>query len=242
MVATLNGKRSGEKKIDIVVGNDKINIPLTFSDNLTFTVGGVSFTMIYVEGGTFIMGAANEQGRDAYENEKTAHSVTLDDYYIGQTEVTQALWLTVMGSNPSCYEGIDRPVECVNLVDCYKFVHKLNSITGKIFRLPTEAEWEYAARGGCYSCGYKYSGGNNIGRVAWYNNNSGSKTHSVATKSPNELGLYDMSGNVWELCSNSHSRGGSWGSVAGPCLVSPRDVNHPAKNFGSLGFRLAMSE
>ena len=147
-----------------------------------------------------------------------------------------------MGSNPSRYEGIDRPVECVNLDDCHKFVHKLNSITGKIFRLPTEAEWEYAARGGCKSCGYKYSGGNNIGRVAWYNNNSGSKTHSVATKSPNELGLYDMSGNVWELCSNSHSRGGSWGSVAGPCLVSPRDVNHPANNFGSLGFRLAMSE
>ena len=240
--AMLNGKRSGEKKIDIVVGNDKINIPLTFSDNLTFTVGEVSFTMIYVEGGTFIMGAANEQGRDAYENEKTAHSVTLDDYYIGQTEVTQALWLTVMGSNPSRYEGIDRPVECVNLDDCHKFVQKLNSITGKIFRLPTEAEWEYAARGGCKSRGYKYSGGNNIGRVAWYNNNSGSGTHSVATKSPNELGLYDMSGNVWELCSNSHSRGGSWGSVAGPCLVSPRDVNHPANNFGSFGFRLAMSE
>ena len=240
--AILKGKRSVKKKIDIVVGNDKINIPLTFSDNLTFTVGGVSFTMIYVEGGTFIMGAENEQGRDAYENEKTAHSVTLNDYYIGQTEVTQALWLTVMGSNPSRYEGIDRPVECVNLDDCHKFVHKLNSITGKIFRLPTEAEWEYAARGGCKSCGYKYSGGNNIGRVAWYNNNSGSKTHSVATKSPNELGLYDMSGNVWELCSNSHSRGGSWGSVAGPCLVSPRDVNHPANNFGSLGFRLAMSE
>lgn len=168
----------------------------------TFTVNGVSFKMITVEGGTFTMGASDDD-EEAYYNEKPAHEVTLSSYSIGETEVTQALWLAVMGSNPSRFTGdLTRPVECVSWNDCQAFIIKLNQLTGKTFRLPTEAEWEIAARGGNESMGYKYAGGNDINEVAWYRGNSSSKTHPVATKAPNELGLYDMSGNVFEWCSD----------------------------------------
>ena len=162
-----------------------------------FTVNGVSFTMVKVDGGTFTMGATPEQGSDAYGDQKPAHQVKLSDYYIGETEVTQELWQAVMGSNPSNFKGSNLPVEEVSWND------------GQKFRLPTEAEWEYAARGGAKSRGYKYSGSNNIGDVAWYIDNSGFKTHSVKTKSPNELGLYDMSGNVWEWCQDWYDSYGS---------------------------------
>ena len=171
-------------------------------DGGRFTVNGVSFEMVRVEGGTFRMGATSEQEDDAWPREKPVHSVTLSSYYIGKTEVTQALWQAVMGSNPSFYKGADRPVEYVSWNDCQEFIQKLNSLTGRNFRLPTEAEWEFACRGGNNSCGYKYSGSNNLGSVAWYDENSGGQTHRVATKAPNELGIYDMSGNVWEWCSD----------------------------------------
>ncbi len=237
----------------------------------TFTVNGVSFTMIPVAGGTFTMGATAEQGSDAYNDEKPAHSVTLRSYMIGETEVTQALWQAVMGSNPSKFKGSNRPVEQVSWNDCQTFIDKLNSLTGKRFRLPTEAEWEYAARGGNKSKGYKYSGSNNIDDVAVYTKNSYDKgssspdygTHAVKTKRPNELGIYDMSGNVWEWCSDwkgSYSsssqtnptgaasgtyrvyRGGSWFSSAGYCRSSYRNNDTPVIGNGNLGLRLVLSE
>jgi formylglycine-generating enzyme required for sulfatase activity len=226
----------------------------------TFTVNGVNFKMVKVDGGTFTMGATREQGSDAFDDEKPAHSVTLSDYYIGQTEVTQALWKAVMGSNPSYFKGDNKPVVGVSWYDCKKFISKLNKLTGKTFRLPTEAQWEFAARGGNFSRGYKYSGSNNIGDVAWYGN-TGNATHDVGTKSPNELGLYDMSGNVWEWCSdcygdyNSKSqtnpigpdsgsyrvyRGGSWSDFARDCRVSDRINYTPDDRYGNVGLRLVL--
>ena len=230
------------------------------SQNLTFTVGGVSFTMVYVPGGTFTMGATSEQGSDAYDNEKPAHSVTLSSYYIGQTEVTQALWMAVMGSNPSFFKGDQRPVEQVSWNDCQTFISRLNAKTGKNFRLPTEAEWEYAARGG-HSGGSKYAGSDNINSVAWYDDNSSDETHNVATKSPNSLGIYDMSGNVWEWCQdwyggyssssvtnpkghsggdNRVNRGGSWSRLAWFSRVSVRYFNTPSYSRHYLGLRLVL--
>ena len=225
----------------------------------TYTVNGVSFTMVDVEGGTFKMGATSEQGSDAYADEKPTHKVTLSNYSIGETEVTQELWQTVMGSNPSNFKGdLQRPVEDVSWDDCQNFINKLNQLTGENFRLPTEAEWEYAARGG-KSKGYKYSGSNTIDYVAWYNKNSSSKTHAVKTKQPNELGLYDMSGNVWEWCSDwygSYSssaqtnptgpssgsyrvlRGGSWNNYAGDCRVASRSFDSPVYGGNYSGLRL----
>lgn len=162
----------------------------------TFTVGGVQFKMIAVEGGTFTMGATNEQGDDAYEWEKPAHTVTLSSFSIGETEVTQALWQAVMGSNPSYFNGSQKPVEEVSWNDCQDFIKKLNELTGEHFRLPTEAEWEFAARGGNKSQGYKYAGSNSADEVATDHNSD------VATKKANELGLYDMSGSVLEWCND----------------------------------------
>ena len=231
--------------------------------NQTFTVNGVSFDMIAVEGGTFTMGATAEQASDAYSDEKPTHQVTLSSYYIGKTEVTQELWQAVMGSNPSGFSGANLPVEKVSWEDCQIFIAILNELTGKYFRLPTEAEWEYAARGGSKSQGYKYSGSNTVDDVAWYPSNSSSKTHPVATKAPNELGIYDMSGNVLEWCRDWYSssyyssssqynptgpasgsrrvyRGGSWGSSARLCRVSYRDYNGPSYSFYNLGLRLAL--
>ena len=181
----------------------------------TFYANGVSFEMVEVRGGTFRMGGTSEQGSDAYDSEKPVHSVTLSGYYIGKTEVTQALWKAVMGSNPSSWKGDNLPVERVSWDDCQEFIRKLNSLTGQHFRLPTEAEWEFACRGGNNSRGYKYSGSNYIDNVAWYTDNSGAKTHPVATKLPNELGIYDMSGNVWEWCSDWYGKYSS-GAQANP--------------------------
>ena len=229
--------------------------------SVIFTVNGVSFEMAHVEGGTFRMGATSEQKDDADSDEKPVHSVTLSSYYIGKTEVTQALWQAVMGSNPSDIKGDNLPVECVSWNDCQEFIQKLNSLTGRNFRFPTEAEWEFACRGGNNSRGYKYSGSNNLGSVAWYDGNSGFQTHPVATKTPNELGIYDMSGNVWECCSDWYAdytsysqtdptgprrgsrrvrRGGSRNDVAWYCRSSIRNSNDPADRIPILGLRLAL--
>ena len=228
--------------------------------NLTFIVGGVSFTMVYVPGGTFTMGATSEQDSDADSDEKPIHSVMLSGYHIGQTEVTQALWTAVMGSHPSNFKGDQRPVESVSWNDCQTFIARLNAKTGKNFRLPTEAEWEYAARGG-HSGGSKYAGSDNINTVAWYADNSGDETHNVATKSPNSLGIYDMSGNVYEWCQDWYGdyisssqtnpkgpfngvyrvfRGGCWGIFARGCRVSGRFSRTPSFSGIFLGLRLVL--
>ena len=167
------------------------------NEAITFEANGVSFTMIPVEGGTFTMGATSEM-TEPFDWEKPTHQVTLSSYYIGETEVTQALWKAVMGSNPSHFKGDNLPVEYVSWDDCQTFIRKLNALTGKRFRLPTEAEWEFAARGGNKSCGYQYSGGDELSEVAWFVGNSGDRTHAVGTKIANELSIYDMSGNVCE--------------------------------------------
>ncbi|MBR7028213.1 MAG: formylglycine-generating enzyme family protein [Bacteroidaceae bacterium] len=230
--------------------------------NQTITVDGVSFKMIAVEGGTFLMGSP-ESDTEAYDAEKPQHEVTLSNYYIGETEVTQELWEAVMGSNPSYFVGANLPVENVSWDDCQEFILKLNEKTGKTFRLPTEAEWEYAARGGKKSKGYTYSGSNTIGNVAWYSDNSGETTHEVGTKQANELGIYDMTGNVWEWCQdwygetyyeNSPStdplgpdsgstrvnRGGCWWLDAWFCRVANRVWISPGNRNFYLGFRLAL--
>lgn len=234
--------------------------------SLTFTVNGITFKMLPVAGGTFTMGATSEQGSNAYDWEKPTHSVTLSSYYMGETEVTQALWQAVMGSNPSYFSGSNLPVEQVSWNDCQQFITKLNrllagQLNGRQFALPTEAQWEYAARGGKQSRGYKYSGSNTIDDVAWYDDNSGDKTHAVGTKQANELGLYDMSGNVWEWCqdwygsygSNAQTdptgpstgsarvfRGGSWFNWAGYCRVLRRFSSTPDYTRHYLGFRLSL--
>ena len=206
--------------------------------------------MVRVEGGTFEMGSNDSE---AYDDEKPVHSETVRDFYIGSTEVTQNLWEAVMGSNPSKFHGGNLPVENVSWNDCQTFCERLSDLTGRNFRLPTEAEWEYAARGGNRSRGYKYSGSDDIGSVAWYWDNSNSKTHPVASKQSNGLGLYDMSGNVWEWTSDLWSdnynsnrggsyrvyRGGSWSNDARFCRSASRFNGSLASRYYSLGLRLA---
>ena len=243
----------------------------TLAQPITITANGVAFDMLLVEGGTFWMGAqsTNPNGQNYYSyvnsDESPVHQVTLSSFYMGETEVTQALWEAVMGSNPSYFSGSNLPVEKVCWNDCQEFITKLNQLcasqlNGKQFRLPTEAEWEYAARGGRNNQGYEYSGSNTLGDVAWYYDNS-SKTHAVGTKQANDLGLYDMSGNVWEWCSDwygSYSdnaqtdptgpaygserviRGGSWSSSTRGCRVSNRSDHTPGESDSYLGLRLAL--
>lgn len=230
------------------------------SDDATESVlENIINNMVRVEGGTFTMGAVSELDSDAEGDD--AHQVTLSSFSIGRYEVTQEEWEFVMGSNPSYFKGAKRPVELVSWDDCQAFIRKLNALTGKNFRLPTEAEWEFAARGGNRSQHYKYAGSNTLGSVAWYDDNYGNETHSVGQKQANELGLYDMSGNVWEWCSDwygSYSsssqtnpkgpstgsdrvfRGGSWICYSRNCRVSFRSYITPDIRRSNLGLRLAL--
>jgi formylglycine-generating enzyme required for sulfatase activity len=225
---------------------------------------GIDVEMVFVEGGTFTMGCTSEQKDDCYDWEKPAHRVTLNSYYMGKYEVTQAQWKAVMGenNNPSFLKRDDLPVTNITWEEAQVFIRKLNEKMGKNYRLPTEAEWEYAARGGTQSQNYKYSGSNNVDLVAWYEENSGDKPHPVGTKSPNELDIYDMSGNVWEWCSDWYddyrgtsqtnpqgpssgsyrvARGGGWYYDAKGVRVSIRSDNTPDDRYDHLGFRLARS-
>ena len=236
--------------------------PTTGNLTRTFTVRSVNFTMVYVEGSTFTIDIK-------YGSRKIVNDVTLSNYYIGETEVTQALWYAVMGDNPSEWKGDNLPVENVRYTDCVKFIRKLNRLTGCKFRLPTEAEWVYAARGGVKSRGYTYSGSYICDDVAWYAGNSNEKTHPVAQKRANELGLYDMSGNVSEWCCswpNDYSRpghtnpiplswpipfiddeetpviymGSNWEDKVDSQDISDRTHWYPSNHRGWLGFRLVL--
>lgn len=261
--------------INYLLGQDWPKEPFALQDE-TITVGDVSFTMVAVEGGTYLMGGTEEQGTESSSLEKPVHEVTLSDYYIGQTEVTQALWTAVMGSNPSYFTSakgfgdiVERPVESVTWDNCQEFITRLSEMTGRQFRMPTEAEWQYAARGGNKTQANKYAGSSIIDAVAWYRVNSmdvGNKnpdygTHAVATKAANELGLYDMSGNVNEWCSDWYGSyteeaqnnptgpetgtsrmcpGGSWGSLPAYCRVSYRARYAPTMKSNIIGLRLVM--
>lgn len=228
-----------------------------------FIVNNIPFCMIQVDGGTFKMGAISRQRVDAFNRELPVREVTLSTYYIGETLVTQELWMAVMDSNPSYFNSdLKNPVEQVSWEDCQVFIQKLNQITGNKFRLPTEAEWEFAARGGINSLGYKYSGSNQIKEVAWQQvPNEEGKTHPVGLRRPNELGVYDMSGNVWEWCNdwfgayivdelvNPHGpktgnvrvcRGGCWHSHERYCYVFFRSFRAPHENTNYIGLRLVM--
>lgn len=252
-----------EKILGELKGNNKpkpktLQLPVEI---ITIPGTDVSFKMVRVDGGTFMMGA-NEGDDEALGREKPVHQVTLSDYYIGETQVTQALWQEVMGNNPSGFkDGPNLPVERVSWDDCQRFIEKLNSLTGISFHLPTEAQWEFAARGGNKTNGFKYAGSNTIGDVAWYDENSKDKTHPVGKKDANELGLFDMSGNVWEWCqdryhgytdapqtdpegpeegTNRVNRGGGWDNNDRYCRVTDRYSSVPTRTGSYLGLRLAL--
>ncbi len=228
----------------------------------SFSNNAVSFTMAPVRGGSFFMGA-RDGDKYSYSEEKPPHLVRLSDFYIGQTLVTQDLWQMVMGSNPSNWKGGHRPVEQVSWNDCQRFIKRLSDMFHEKFRLPTEAEWEYAARGGQLSRDFRYAGSNQLDDVAWHFNNSTAATHEVCMKFANELGLYDMSGNVSEWCSDWYStayymispeenpkgpdtgsfhviRGGSFSDRATTCRVASRSFLWPTGKLGTVGLRLAM--
>ena len=231
---------------------------------ITIQVPGtnVSFEMIKVEAGSFIMGCTSEQGDCAGGFDSPCHRVTIsNDYYIGKFEVTQELYEAVMRVNPSEWKSFDRPVEMVSWNDAQEFCAELSRLTGRRFSLPTEAEWEYAARGGKKSTSAKYSGSSSVAAVAWYDGNSGGQTHPVGKLRANELGIYDMSGNVSEWCydwygkysSDSQTdpvgpgsgqyrveRGGEWNYYGEYCRVADRGMNPPDKRFSEIGFRVVL--
>ena len=228
-----------------------------------FIAHNVMIEMVRVEGGTFTMGATAEQASDAFSDELPTHKVTLSPFLIGKYEVSQTLWLAVMGENPSVNTGINLPVDNVTWNECQTFITKLNELTGKNFRLLTEAEGEYAARGRNKSKGDKYSGSNNLCDVAWYIDNSNNTSHAMGTKAPNELGIYDMTGNVMEWVSDwkgSYSsgaqtnptgpdsgtyrvnRGGSYGNVERLSRITNRNSIDPNMSSKTMGLRLCLPE
>ena len=268
------------RNVDLTVSGAGVSSQ-TVNVSQSGTAQPIDIAMAPVLGGTFTMGCTtSDQGSDCYSDERPSHSVTLSTFYIGKYEVTQGQWVAVMGTNPSFFKtGVDFPVEqvswndivgtsgatmVINNITYYAngFIYKLNQMTGMQYRLPTEAEWEYAARGGRYSGGFKYSGSNMVDNVAWTSSNSFGSTHPVGSKAANELGIYDMSGNVWEWCSdwygsysdsyqsnppgpsagsNRVNRGGSWDYDEWNARVSLRHSNSPGTRSAGRGFRLSSS-
>ena len=272
MINEVNADTNNDGKINIsdvtrlinyLLGGDELD-PKEEDDvnSETFTVNGVMFKMMKVEGGSFMMGCSTEQDSNALPEEMPVHLVTLSTYYIGQTEVTQELWQAVMGDNPSHFKAdSQQPVENVTWNRCQEFITRLNELTGKSFRLPTEAEWEFAARGGNLSSGYTYAGSNDINEVGWFSGNSENTTHVVGLKKANELGLFDMTGNVCEWCydrfgyyteehqtdptgpetgSSKMHRGGCWQYFDYNCRVTRRNYFAPGAIRNYMGLRLAL--
>ena len=231
-------------------------------DVITLSVRNVSFDMVRVKLGSFDMGCDNSQDNDCFDRETPSHFVMIDyDYYIGKFEVTQELYEAVMGNNPSGWKAPDRPVEDVSWDDIQLFCKELSILTGYVFSLPTEAEWEYAARGGHMATASKYSGSMNVDVVAWHSGNSGGQTHPVGSRQPNELGIYDMSGNVWEWCQDWYGkysgnrqtnpkgptegtqrvlRGGAWDSNTEGCRVVKRRPSSQNIHNKGIGFRVVL--
>ncbi len=255
------GKKA-EKKITLVQSGVESTFALDFNlCNFIESVDGVNFDMLAVEGGTFTMGCTNQQS-DCVIDEKPAHQVSVSDYYIGKYEITQNQWILIMNKNPSSMKGNNLPVENVSWNEVQEFITKLNMKTGKTFRLPTEAEWEFAAKGGNHSKGNDFSGSYSIEEVAWYKFNSDTNSHQVGQKKANELGIYDMTGNVCEWCSDWYGdyssgdqnnpqgaptgqdrvvRGGGWYFNPQNCRVSSRLNIRPKKTYNSIGFRLVLA-
>ena len=244
------------------VATDSTEAKAVDTNIITITVKELTFDMVKVKGGTFTMGCNGKKDSECYDNELPAHQVTVSDFAIGKFEVTQDIWVAVMDKNPSKWKNDSLPVERVSWDDIQIFIDKLNRITGRTFRLPTEAEWEYAARGGEKSKSHKWAGtSQDLGSYCWYLQNSKSHTHKVGLKKPNELGLYDMSGNVWEWCSDYQGkykdqpqenpkgprngeervlRGGCYTSPSRGCRITDRSNYNPQLKYSYYGFRLAM--
>ena len=251
-----------DRRLSIADVSELIDMVLNYPDcNLCFTIDDWRFTMVRVKGGTFTLGATQGQDSEAYYDEFPAHQVTLSDYYIGQCEVDQMLWYHVMDGLPLDNDDQECPVVNVSWEDCQDFINTLNQLTGLNFRLPTEAEWEFAARGGNLSQHYKYSGSNDFDEVAWCEENSNDWLHRTGEKKPNELGIYDMSGNAWEWCydwwgmyesaavvnptgpesgSERVCRGGCMNGHARFCRIGYRMSYPPSTRRPELGFRLAL--
>ncbi len=265
-------------KQDAVLHNQKVSEPVRKPSNTSVALSDsryvdfgrdIKMELVYVQAGRFQMGS-----NDGDSDEQPVHEVRISqDYWLGKYEVTQEQWTALMGSNPSDFKGAKRPVECVSWNDAQAYCVKLTDRerragclpSGYVYCLPTEAEWEYAARGGAKSRGFEYSGSDAVGDVAWYDDNSGEQTHDVGGKRGNELGLYDMSGNVWEWCQDWYDsdyygetqgatdpvntakasfrvvRGGSWLSHAGHCRAAGRSRFRPDITDYYLGFRVCLA-
>lgn len=261
-MTVISAQAQEKERYMVITKTSTVKIPVSDVEDITFreeemsekiSVNGVEFTMIKVDGGTFLMGSNDPNIKWA----DPVHRVTLGDYYIGETEVTKELWAAVMGTSSTSKQPVEQTYG-----SCGGFISKLNELTGLQFRLPTEAEWEFAAKGGIKSKGYIYSGSDTIDDVAWYDGNSNSKTHVVATKAPNELGIYDMSGNVAEWCADWFNnyiaapqispigpfegsqrivRGGSYKKTSDNCSTVFRDAIEPKSSvYNQAGFRIAL--